>query len=176
MTSLLLMGAHLFLATGACDSAEQRAFDFWLGQWDVYAKDKLIAHSTISLAAKGCAIHEQYQTLDGFAGESLNGYDAKRGVWHQTWIDQTGEVLLLEGEFDNAQMQLRGSGRRPEAKSAPGQAPIYVVYQQHITWRVQPDGSVRQVWQADAGDDEWQTLFDGVYRKRGDASTPPTSE
>ena len=62
----------------ACASADHRAFDFWVGRWDVYPTaqpEKLVAHSLIERLYGGCAVRENWSPLsgnDGTAG-SLDG-------------------------------------------------------------------------------------------------------
>ena len=41
-------------------------------------------------------------------GESLNVYDGARKVWHQTWVDTAGTLLLLEGNLRGKSMVLEG--------------------------------------------------------------------
>ena len=85
-------------AVGRCEAGDHRQFDFWLGDWNVYAPDgKLAGVNSISSEYEGCVLHERYSTDRGFSGESLNAYDPVRKVWHQTWVDSSGTLLLLEG-------------------------------------------------------------------------------
>ena len=83
-------------ATAPCSTPAHREFDFWLGEWEVRAPDgKLAGINRIEREYDGCVLHERYTTERGYRGESLNVYDAARGVWHQTWVDNTGVLLLL---------------------------------------------------------------------------------
>jgi hypothetical protein len=53
-------------------------------------------------------LHERYATPGGYSGESLNIYDASRKLWHQTWVDSTGTLLLLDGGVRDGRMMLEG--------------------------------------------------------------------
>ncbi len=99
-----------------CSAAPYRQFDFWLGSWDVTEKGKMAGTNRIERILGGCALHESWHGAGGLHGNSINYYDAPRGVWHQTWIDERGNGLVLEGEFENGVMRLEG--KRPG--SAPG--------------------------------------------------------
>src|SRR4051812_25646929 len=59
-----------------CASAQHRAFDFWVGSWDVYpaGSDMLIAHSLIERLYGGCAIRENWMPLKGSGGGSLSAF------------------------------------------------------------------------------------------------------
>src|SRR6218665_3327660 len=82
----------------ACNSPEHRAFDFWLGEWNVLGvQGKLAGTNSIKREHGGCVIHERYDTGRGYTGESLNIYDAARKVWHQSWVDSSGLLLTMEG-------------------------------------------------------------------------------
>ncbi len=82
-----------------CNTPEFRQFDFWLGDWDVEAASApgTVSRNLITRAYDGCTVREEYTTPHGYAGTSLNFYDATRKVWHQTWIDNQGGGLFLEG-------------------------------------------------------------------------------
>ncbi len=105
----------------------------------------------------GCVLHERYSTGDGYSGQSFNIYDASRKVWHQTWVDSSGELLILEGELVGESMILTG-----RATGADGQA-----VEHRITWTPQPGGSVRQHWESAVAGGEWETVFDGMYTREG---------
>jgi hypothetical protein len=42
----------------------------------------------------------------GYSGESLNEYDAARKVWHQTWVDSSGTLLLFNFAPVSARLEL----------------------------------------------------------------------
>lgn len=139
-----------------CSSAEHRQFDFWVGDWRVSKPDgSLAGMNRITLEYGNCVIHEHYVTGKGYSGESLNIYDAARKLWHQTWVDNTGLLLTLEGHWDGRNMILEGL-----APGANG-----VMAKQRITWTPNADGSVRQLWEAADGKGAWTVVFDGKYTK-----------
>jgi hypothetical protein len=128
-----------------------------LGEWDVRTPDgKLAGFNRISSEYGGCVLHERYTSPSGYQGESLNVYDATRDVWHQTWVDNQGLLLLLEGRRDGASLVLEG-----RTTGADG-----VVVRHRISWTPLPDGAVRQHWQSTDAKGEWQTAFDGRYLRR----------
>lgn len=142
---------------GACDGADHRAFDFWVGDWIVRTADgKVVGHNTIDREYGGCVVHEHYTTDRGYSGESFNIFDATRKVWHQTWVDSQGTLLILEGGLHGIDMVLEGQSIGKDGRSAA----------QRITWTPNADGSVRQLWQSANADGTWATAFDGLYRRR----------
>jgi len=159
--ALLLLGSvgpgDLAGQTAPCASDDHRAFDFWLGSWEVRTPDGRVAgYNTIERAMGGCVLHEQYETPRGYQGESFNIYDASRGVWHQTWTDNGGLLLLLEGGMAGDTMVLEG-----QTVGTDGE-----VSRQRISWsRVEGDPNrVRQHWERSSdGGATWSTAFDGLY-------------
>lgn len=151
------------MAAAPCARPEYRAFDFWLGDWQVHRPDgKLAGHNRITREYDGCVIHEHYTTEHGYSGESLNIYDAARKVWHQTWVDNSGLLLTLEGGMHAGAMVLQGQTVGQDGKPA----------KQRITWTPNADGSVRQLWEATNANGEWTTSFDGRYTKNGAVASP----
>jgi hypothetical protein len=144
-------------AAPACDAAAHRAFDFWLGEWQVRTPDgKLAGVNRIESEYGGCVLHERYTTGRGYSGESLNIYDAGRKVWHQTWVDSSGTLLRLEGGLHGQNMVLEG-----QTVGSDG-----LVTRHRITWTPNADGSVRQLWESTDAKGQWSTAFDGQYTRK----------
>jgi len=141
----------------SCDSPLHRQFDFWLGEWEVHTVDgKLAGINRIEREYDGCVIHEKYAGTRGFKGESLNTYDAARKVWHQTWVDNQGTLLVLEGGLRGEEMVLEG-----QAIATDGQRTRH-----RITWSPVANGSVRQHWESTDEKNPWITVFDGRYTRK----------
>jgi hypothetical protein len=145
----------------ACLDPRYREFDFWLGDWQVEANGRVIAYNQITPAQNNCAVHENYQVQGtGYLGQSLNMYDTNRGLWQQTWVDNGGMLLNLTGGRQGAAMVMSGT-RQTRKDNA------LITVEERITWTPKADGTVRQLWQTrNEGSVEWNTTFDGVYRKR----------
>lgn len=143
-------------AAGPCETPGHRQFDFWLGQWEVRSPaGELVGTNSIEREYAGCVIHERYTTGAGFKGESLNVYDARRQLWHQTWVDNQGTVLLLEGSLQGDSMVLQGEVAGEEGRTTT----------HRITWTPDSSGSVRQHWESSSEPGQWTTVFDGLYTR-----------
>jgi hypothetical protein len=147
---------HPAEAQVSCNDSAYRQFDFWLGEWEVRKPDGTLAGTNrIEKEYGGCVLHERYKTATGYSGESLNTYDAARKVWHQTWVDNGGLLLLLDGHFSDGRMVLEG----------PGQAPDGAAIRHRISWTPSPDGTVRQFWESTDAGGKWTVAFDGIYKR-----------
>ena len=141
----------------ACDASAFRQFDFWLGEWQVHTPDgKLAGTNRIERQYGGCVIHEHYTTDRGYSGESLNIYDEPRKVWHQTWVDNSGTLLSLEGQLVDGKMVLQGQSTGSDG----------LVTRHRISWTPNADGSVRQLWESTDAKGEWSVAFNGMYTKK----------
>jgi hypothetical protein len=136
-----------------CGAPEQRQFDFWIGDWRVTTPDgKHAGDNRIERILDGCALQESWQGAGGGRGFSYNAWDRERKVWHQTWVDKQGNLLLLEGGLREGRMVLEG----PQG-----------TVRNRITWTPNADGSVRQLWETSADQGKsWKAVFDGLYRKK----------
>ncbi len=140
-----------------CQGSEHRQFDFWVGNWDVFATSgKKVGEDRIELIADGCALLEQWSGNGGVTGKSLNIYDPTDRRWHQTWVDNSGTLLMLAGGLVERSMVMSMTGPSPTDPKA--------TVLQRITWTPASDRSVRQLWElsSDAGK-SWTVLFDGRY-------------
>jgi Protein of unknown function (DUF1579) len=146
-----------------CAASEHRQFDFWLGDWNVHRPDGTLAgRNRIVSLFDGCVLHESWEGSSGHRGTSLNIYDAARGVWHQTWVDSSGMLLVLEGGLQADAMVLEGRSGSPTEPT--------VTVRHRISWTLidgDPD-RLRQHWEFSADGGSWETLFDGRYARRGD--------
>ena len=141
-----------------CATEEYRQFDFWVGHWDVYAKDKLAGTNRITRVYNDCALREDYETPGGYVGGSWNIYDASTGQWHQTWVDSAGTLLQMDGGLKDGSMVLAGKRQTPKGSVID-----------RITFTPLASGHVRQHWELSADDGKtWQTLFDGEYRRKSE--------
>jgi hypothetical protein len=144
-----------------CSSPEHRQFDFWVGEWEVYRPDGVQAgRNVITPVMGGCVLHESYDGANGYHGESFNVFDASRATWHQSWVDNQGLLLLLEGRFQDARMVLEGQTTRPDGTPTL----------QRISWSLVDDDPdrVRQLWQSSTdGGSTWTVVFDGEYHRVG---------
>ena len=141
-----------------CSAAENRQFDFWIGDWDVTTPNgKLVGTNLIKPILRSCVLDETWIADGGFTGKSYTSYDAPRKVWHHTFVDEAGHTLLLDGKFENGKMTMsdREVARKPDRNAI-----------NEITWTANLDGSVHQYWRASAnGGKTWQLVFDGKYVK-----------
>jgi hypothetical protein len=141
----------------ACTSTEHHQFDFWIGDWEVTLPNgKFACTKRIDPLRTGCVLRESCSVSGGMHGTSYNIFVAARRRWHQTWVDDGGNLLQLEGAFQDGNMVLIGEQKSDSATTL-----------QRITWT--PNGKeVRQVWDSSTdGGKTWLVVFDGTYRKKG---------
>jgi hypothetical protein len=140
-----------------CTAPEHRQFDFWIGNWDVAnPAGKTVGRNLIEPILGGCVLRETWTGSGGSNGTSYNAWDRQRRRWHQTWVDNGGLVLRLEGGFADGRMVLSG-----ETLDSAGSAVL-----NRITWQETAPGQVRQLWEVSSdGGKAWRTVFDGRYRR-----------
>ena len=139
-----------------CADRRSRDFDFWIGEWEVFAGGKLAGHNSIRSLLEGCVLHENWEGTQGGAGTSLNFYNTQTGLWQQFWVWRNGTTLELAGSYRDGRMVLEG-----ESLDSSG-----ALLRNRVTWFANEDGTVRQLWEVSAGDaGAWRTVFDGHYRK-----------
>lgn len=137
--------------------ANYDAFDFWVGDWDVYVGGQLIARNLITKEMNGCIIHERYQTANGLIrGESINYFDPLEAKWKQNWVSATGNVIHYTGGSPRAGvMAMEGTSHAP---GAPG------VQLQKVTWTKDAEGGlVHSVSSSNDLGKTWTPGFNGKY-------------
>ncbi len=147
-------------AAPPCADVEHRYFDFWIGDWDVtvVGTGQVAGTNEITSVLGGCALLESYETPNGYVGNSYNIYDRTTGKWHQSWVDNAGTLLLLDGGIVDGKMVMSGPGKDGQGNDILNR----------ITWTPHDDGSVQQTWDVSSdGGATWTNSFDGLYRKKG---------
>lgn len=98
----------------ACEAAQQRQFDFWVGEWELTwpsEKPGEIGHgtNTIKRIMDGCVVQENFSGGESMhlRGTSLSIFDTNSARWKQTWVDNEGGYLDFAGEFKDGQMILQ---------------------------------------------------------------------
>ena len=143
-----------------CADEAYRAFDFWLGTWDVYTGDQLAGRNVITEEESGCLILETWTSASGLTGQSYNYYDPSKEKWRQVWVS-AGQVIDYEGGLDErGWMLLEGTiTSNVNGQTAPFRG----------QWAPQDNGTVQQTFWVYIGDtDSWNVWFDGNYRPAED--------
>lgn len=144
-----------------CEGEPYEAFDFWVGEWEVFptAGGDKVADSRIEKVSAGCAIRETWMPLEGGGGTSLSMLNHRSDRWEQTWMGANGRRVDFEGGTVGPRMVLTGYW---DDIGGPGRDALI-----RMTYTVQPDGSVRQLGEA-SGDHGlgWVDSFDLTYRRK----------
>ena len=137
-------------APAPCTRPEDRQFDFWLGSWNDVFVGQGDATSEITRDAAGCNIFELF--IGGATvGRSVSFFEPMSGKWYQTYVDNAGGRILLQGGLVNGRMVLATEGTMDIDR---------------ITWSRTGSG-VRQLGESTRnGGATWTTTFDGSYRRR----------
>ncbi len=146
--------------SGACSAPQYRQFDFFAGDWDTYdvaAPNKIVARNAVQIILDGCVVHEDYRQSDGLHGESYSLYDAARKRWHQSWVTNRGELLLLDGGMQGERMVFTGKQRTKDGKPSLLRG----------VWYRQNDGVRETATRSLDGGRTWQPVFDIVFKPHG---------
>lgn len=143
----------------ACCTDDHKAFDFWLGAWEVTLPNgNKAGDNLIEKIQGGCVLRENWTGANGtFTGTSYNFYNPGTGLWEQLWLDASGTILKLKGQRTGDQMIMESEETVNEDKS---------ISVQRITWTLLEDGNVRQVWEVLKDGVSAQVLFDGIYSRK----------
>jgi len=156
MTLLAAIPSARAGAAEVCRGEPYRAFDFWLGRWDVHLEDgRRAGTNRIESAADGCLIREAWIGEGGGQGFSMSFYDPAADRWRQVWVS-AGSLIEIAGGLDDGGMVLTGEitdRRTGDVRPFRGR------------WTPLPDGRVRQFFEEFRDEEGWQSWFDGIYTK-----------
>ncbi len=169
MRGIMSLSLVLFAATivGAqqpqrpnCLAPEHHQFDFWIGSWDVFdAKGQKVGTNEVNSLLKGCTLKEHWEGGGGGVGESFSSYDRAVKQWHQTWVDDQGDVWKTDGNPVDGKMVLTRVARSVRDTTK------MVSYR----WTWMKEDADHVVQRAESSMDSgktWTTNFDGYYVRR----------
>ncbi len=147
-------GVGRLIPTMPCTDAAYRAFDFWLGDWDVSSGGTLVGRNRVTLEPGGCAVFEDYTSGPG-GGRSISFYEPTSDAWYQTYLDYSGARLEISGPVGTP-----GSLRMRTV----GLPPLYDRWE----WTLLPSGEVTQVASRtlNNGVSFGAPYWNGLYRRR----------
>jgi tetratricopeptide (TPR) repeat protein len=136
---------------------ESRAFDFWLGDWDVTnSAGQAAGKSSVQLLLNGCALYENWNANGNGEGKSLNSYNPDLKIWQQFWTDQTGHVTEYRSSaWVNGGLQYTARVLVPQPHLL------------HMTFTPVNKDLVRQFGEVSTDDGKtWTPQFDFYYHRR----------
>jgi tetratricopeptide (TPR) repeat protein len=138
-----------------------RQFDFWVGEWDVFANNQKVGTSNVKVLQQGCIVEENWATPAQTA-QSFNFYNPVTKKWHQSYMDSNGGNWMMDGEYRDGALRYEGFIYTPQGKT-----PV------HMTFYNLGADRVRQTAETSAdGGKTWTQGWDGLYiRKKGDAGS-----
>jgi uncharacterized protein DUF1579 len=115
---MMVFGASALAQTppAPCTSPEARQFDFWVGEWIATWKSpdgtSVQGSNRIESILGGCVISENFQGAGAqpLVGKSYSVWSPRAKKWQQTWVDNMGGYLALNGEFADGRMVLLREG------------------------------------------------------------------
>ncbi|MEZ6018410.1 MAG: hypothetical protein R3F49_25165 [Planctomycetota bacterium] len=91
------------------DLAPERRFDFYQGEWEMRDGDKVEALVSVAPAfgGQGWRVTMTNPADGAETANALYVYDRAGGVWRQTWMSATGQIVTMAGKLEGAALPLR---------------------------------------------------------------------
>jgi hypothetical protein len=159
MAAAYLLASPAQAQTTPCaDNPTYHQQDFALGDWDVFAGDKMDAHVRLEPVLAGCAIRESWTALSGKGnGIGLFTWSRVLNAWSYAWASNTGAAT----EFTGAATGERGMLYITQRPTATGGTRI-----RHWTLIEQPDHSIRELSVgSEDGGKTWTQEYELIWKK-----------
>jgi tetratricopeptide (TPR) repeat protein len=148
----------LLAQTVPCQSPGFHQFDFWIGDWEVQdPQGNVVGRNLVTREQDGCLLIEHWTaSAGGQTGTSFNYYDVQDRLWHQLYIDNSGNAEAfpaMAGTLTNAKMVLRTDSAKPSIS--------------RWTWYTLAPNKVRQMAEQSTDNQKtWTITWDSVYVKK----------
>lgn len=143
-------------------TAENRQFDFWLGEWRVVTTqgETPAGDSKIELILGDCVVQENWASGGniGYSGKSYNIYNSALKRWEQYWVDNAGGNIFFYGGLKDGVMDYwTDEIPQPDGKKL----------KRHLQFiKLAPD-TVRQFSRGSNDDGKtWFVEYDFTYRRK----------
>lgn len=143
----------------SCTGPQHDDFDFWIGDWDVFAGNGVRAgENAITREEDGCLLVERWTGANGVTGQSYNFVDPATHNWRQVWISAGAVIDYSGGLTESGSMRLEGT----ITYQSGGPAIPFTG-----EWTTNADGTVTQHFeQFDAATGSWSPWFTGTYFRK----------
>jgi hypothetical protein len=137
---------------------EFRQLDFWVGNWEVFNKDKKLSDVTVEKILNDCALAETWTAAGtGNDGRGLSSYDALTKKWEYYWVAANGYMSHWAGDLIGN--ELRFVREQPDPKGG--------TRLRHWSLFNLPDGKVRELSLGSTdGGKTWTTEYDFIWVRK----------
>ncbi len=144
------------------DSVPQfRQFDFWVGDWDVFAGSMQTGTSHVERILGDCVIFENWTDRFGSQGKSFNKYNQRLKRWEQYWVDENGATAFFYGNMEGKDLVYLSDVTQADGSKAQRKL---------IFYDLGPE-KVRQFSQISSdGGKTWNTEYDFTYVRRKESA------
>lgn len=155
--SFLLSLTFQSQAQTVCSSNGSSQLDFMLGNWDFFSKKgEFLGENNIQLVLGTCTLEEIYESIDGFKTRSVMSYDEVTKSWSNIWTDDFGTTLHFKGKFQNNKLLMKATSLNAQGKKT----------YHRLTYSKNANGTISQIWQKSTNLKEWETIFNGTYKRQ----------
>ncbi len=146
-------------ATPCMFRAENRQFDFWIGEWNVMnPQGQQVGTNSIQRIVDGCVIFENWIAGGGSnTGKSFNFYDPGKNKWRQVWVGNNGQPIDFEGDYKDGVMRYTSVSTGANGQKILGRMTFFNL----------GTDKVRQLWETSTDEGKtWTVAFDGTYVRK----------
>lgn len=155
LVSAFLPGPVWSQESDKCGDDAHRQFDFLLGHWEVRdRKGNKLGENRIEKSLGGCVIREAWSGRGNHIGHGISIYDRRRQLWHQTWVDNSGFLMVLEGELQGGVMVMNGRL----------QYDLQGREKHRVSWKPLDPDRLQRLWEMSRdGGNSWRTAAELIY-------------
>lgn len=149
-----------------CGEAPARAFDFWVGDWNIRQQIlredgtylELPAKTSVSVALDGCALIEYWEGEVQFFWEgmerpemmkaiSVRAYEPRTKKWHIHWMDTRSRYFDTPyvGDFADGRGEFYREWKTPEGTRV-GRIAFSSISRDSVSWSLAVSSDGRQSW------------------------------
>ena len=163
----VLRGSSQSPPTTTCSGSEARAFDFWIGEWDITQKIlrqdgswlELPAGTSVTASLDGCALIEHWQgevlffwegmkQPEPMKGLSVRAYDSESGTWNIHWMDTRAPRFgsPYVGTFKGGRGEFFREWETPQGPRV-GRITFSEIRKDTVNWALAISTDERRTWQ-----------------------------
>jgi hypothetical protein len=171
MRLLLLLITICITVPGVCfgqtkisELEPEQYFDFWIGEWELSWTDQQGnaggGTNLIERTLGGYVIKENFEAeqgvLEGYIGKSWSVYNTQRQTWNQTWVDNNGGYIALEGSVDDDKRIFQTAERElPNGNTIINRMVFYDITEDSFTWDWESSRDSGESWSVN-----WQIKYE----------------
>lgn len=145
---LCMLFSYTCVSAQLSKSEEGNQFNFWIGNWDLFANGSKFGESKVDTLLDGFAIQEDFLEFppDPFHSINITTYNTDAKQWEQTMVDNMGHHSFFAGKFIDGKISLVRNFKNKKGEDRMQRTTFYNISRDSFDWTFDASSDGGKSW------------------------------